>query len=57
MTKTVKTAPTPIPQHRDLLDHSFTRVARGQSVDHIVHFRYPDCIRSFDGKNWTVRPL
>ena len=36
---------------RDLISHKVEKLGEHGAI---VHFDYPDCTRSFDGRDWTV---
>lgn len=41
-----------LPTDQSLISHSVRR--NPNEISWIVDFYYPGCIRSYDGKNWTV---
>jgi hypothetical protein len=49
-----------IPQtHGEVLSHHLISVASGVGIAcrHLVAFRYPECVRTFDGVRWRVAPI
>lgn len=47
-----------VPDSRDLISHRIIKhVKHNMTPEYSVEFTYPDCIRTFDGKNWSVRAL
>jgi len=48
-----KKLPT-IPEARDLLSHHITQTGEFPKTTFTVVFDYPDCTRTFDGREWAV---
>lgn len=46
--------PPAVPVERDLISWGHERRTDGPKHKWVTIFRYPDCDREFDGREWTV---
>lgn len=44
------------PTSNNLISHHHSSTGQFPKTTYIVTFVYPDCIRTFDGKDWRVYP-
>jgi hypothetical protein len=42
------------PTAQNLISHHHHTEGEFPKTTYIVYFQYPDCVRSFDGRNWKV---
>jgi len=46
-----------IPNHTDLITHQHSTIGSFPKTTYLVTFIYPDCIRTFDGRNWAIHGI